>query len=293
MIHSMTGFGNSSLEHEAFSASAEVRTLNSKHLDTYIRLPQAFSQKEAEVKELLSKYLLRGKVNVQLNYQPKQSEANRLQLNKALVTDYFKELNELKHELNAGATPNLFNEVLRLPDVWQQPDTDATAEQHWPEVFKVVEKAVQQCADFRQQEGAALQQQLEQSISNIGQHLEEVVKLDPERNEQQRERLRQQFAEWEQNGHFNADRFEQELIYYFEKLDISEEKVRLTNHLKYFNETLESGEGIGKKLGFISQEIGREINTIGSKAQHAQIQRHVVDMKDELEKIKEQVLNVV
>ena len=287
----MTGFGAARLENDRISVNAEIKTLNSKYLDAIVRLPNIFSSKEIEVKNLLSKHLQRGKAVLVLNYSSKLA-VSQVQVNKDVVKNYYTALKETADELNAPGQ-DIFRLVMQMPEAYSNTSDEETLEVIWKDVEETIMKAVANCNNFRLQEGEALSKQLEGYIQEIASLLEKVKARDPERIAHIKAKLHKQVEDFVNSDNFDANRFEQELIYYIEKLDINEEKVRLKNHLDYFIETLNSPNSNGKKLGFISQEIGREINTIGSKANDAEIQKLVVNMKEELEKIKEQVLNIV
>jgi uncharacterized protein (TIGR00255 family) len=294
MLQSMTGFGAVSLETEKLSISAEVKTLNSKFSDIYCRLPRSFSNREIEIRTILQKELERGKIELNLNIVQKDGESAGTTINRALVKAYFQDLMKTAEELQFEAKPT---EVLRMATMMPNAyNTNALAmeevEEEWRLVLGVVMEAIDKCKEFRKQEGATTSMKFEEYINVIEGLLEEVIAQDPKRIPVVRERLGRAVAEFSANENFDKNRFEQELIYYVEKFDISEEKVRLKNHIEYFRKELQVASN-GKKLNFIAQELGREINTIGSKANDAIIQRLVVQMKDELEKIKEQTMNIL
>ena len=294
MLQSMTGFGSASFENDKIAITADVKTLNSKFTDIFCRMPKTFSDKEVELRSLLSKELVRGKMELNLNITPKDANAAGTVVNRALVKAYFKDLMETATELNFEATPT---EVMRMatmmPNAYSTGSLDEEeAAEEWKLILGTVEAAIKKCQEFRTQEGEATKVMFKEYIQKIDELLLAVIAQDPNRIPVIRERLTKSMSDWMQSEQFDKNRFEQELIYYVEKYDISEEKVRLKNHLTYFMEELETADN-GKRLNFISQEIGREINTIGSKANDAVIQRLVVQMKDELEKIKEQTMNIV
>jgi uncharacterized protein (TIGR00255 family) len=291
MIKSMTGFGASQVETEQLSVSVEIKTLNSKFSDTNMKLPSAFSSKEIEVRNMLANGLQRGKVNMLVTYASKNG-VGKMQVNMPVVAAYYRALQETAQALGAD-TKDIFRMVMLMPDVYTGMVDASDAEQDWPTVQRAIEMAIDDCNRFREQEGRVLGEQLAQYTIRIRELLDEVERLDPRRVERVKEKLQAQVQEFVNSEHFDANRFEQELIYYIEKLDISEERVRLRNHIAYFLESLQSDDSNGKKLGFISQEMGREINTIGSKANDSELQRLVVGMKEELEKIKEQALNIL
>jgi len=290
MLTSMTGFGSSEATYANYTVKVEVKTLNSKFLDLITRIPREISHKEAEVKALLTQYLKRGKVNIGIDIIPVTSDNSSALVNKDLFKTYYNELVALAEEV--GADPkDAFKLALHSPEVIS--DEPLAFDIDWESVKVVVVRALEKCADFREQEGRSLQSNLKEYVTSIGKGLEKVTEHDPNRIAQVKERINSHLEEIEDKTKIDANRFEQELIYYIEKIDITEEKVRLAGHLDYFTEVMESGDAQGKKLGFISQEIGREINTIGAKANDAVVQRAVVQMKDELEKIKEQCMNIV
>lgn len=287
----MTGYGAHRHDSEEMAAAVEVKSLNSKYLDASLKLPPVFSDKEMEVKALLSEKMSRGKVSLSLSYQPRSAELNRVTVNRPLVRQYFEQLKETAHELGTHEN-DVFRMAMTLPDAYVRQENEEKIEEHWQAILGCIRAAVEACDGFRLQEGAALETKLREYLAAIEASLREVERLDPERLQNVRTRIKSHMDDYVSSDNFDANRFEQEIVYYSEKLDISEETVRLQNHLDYFRETLDKGAA-GKKLNFISQEIGREINTIGSKANFAPMQRLVVNMKEELEKIKEQALNVL
>ena len=292
MIKSMTGFGSHRIDNENATVSVEVRTLNSKFLDTNIRLPELFISKEIEVKNIISKNLVRGKIGVTLSYNSKSDETQKIEVNNALAKDIHSELLNTAKSLHASET-DIFRIVMSQPDVMTRTVNQDVIREDWLLIKECVIKACENCNEFRSQEGSSLNEKLTEYINKISALLEDLDNYTDERLTTIKERITNHMKEISGNDNFDKNRFEQEMIYYIEKLDVAEEQVRLKNHLSYFLETLESNEASGKKLGFISQEIGREINTLGSKANHVKIQRIVVNMKDELEKIKEQTLNIL
>ncbi len=289
----MTGFGLAKASNENISVTVEVRSLNSKSLDINIRLPKNFSDKELEVRNLLGQMLERGKLNVAIDVQLIGEVKPRVSINKPLVQAYCKQLREVAQE-NQIPENDILRLAMQLPDAYLY-DTapDENAAKDWALILETFKQASMACHEFRIKEGSELVRQLHGCIQIIDEKLVEVTTHDPERLQAIRARIRERVAEIVTDEHFDSNRFEQELIYYIEKLDITEEKVRLRLHLEHFMQVLTHDNAPGKKLNFISQEIGREINTIGSKANDALIQRHVIDMKDELEKIKEQSLNIL
>lgn len=288
----MTGYGRTKGSIEGYQVDVEIRTLNSKFLDLQLKLPRNFQGKELEIRSLISENLKRGKVSLSVELT-QDANSNDDQVNHALFKRYYQEYSKLAQEVGASNS-DLFRLALYSPDVMSSSSVDEKAlEEQWKDLEPILVNAINACNDFRLQEGATLERELGQYIDNIGRLLAEIVGHDPERVEVIKERIRKHLLEIENSDEFDKNRFEQEMIYYIEKLDISEEIVRLTNHLDYFKEVMTEVESQGKKLGFISQEIGREINTIGSKANYAPVQKLVVGMKDDLEKIKEQLLNVI
>ncbi|MEM9671197.1 MAG: YicC/YloC family endoribonuclease [Cyclobacteriaceae bacterium] len=291
MILSMTGYGKSRVETKELDIRAEVKTLNSKYLDANVKLPRSLGSYEIEVRNLLSETLKRGKVALIVEMTEKNADAKGGQINEELLKSYFNTYQQIANELDESPT-DLFRLAAQSPDVVQTNTTEDTDPAQWKLVRSCIEQTVRQCMAFRQQEGNALERDFEQQIQIISDTLELIQEQLPHRNVQFRNRLQAQLDETMKEA-IDENRFEQEMIYYLEKLDISEEIVRLTNHLSFFSKVLAEPQASGKKLGFISQEIGREINTIGAKANDSVIQHHVVQMKEALEKIKEQVLNVL
>jgi len=293
----MTGFGAAQRDAEQYNLSVEIKSLNSKSMDLSIRLPRFLSDKEIEVRNLITKSLIRGKVTVAIEFSPKnKSQQLRQSINQELLKGYYRELEKAAQELGAP-TNNLFQIALQMPEVLQQelPGTEeeVSVPLEWQAVSELLQEAIANTDQFRKDEGKALTNEIIAYIDKIRILLAEVDRFDPVRLEAIRERIKTHLNEINSSESFNQSRFEQEMIYFIEKLDIAEEKVRLINHLHYFTETVYLPEPTGKKLAFISQEIGREINTIGSKANDATIQHLVVEMKEELEKIKEQLNNIL
>jgi uncharacterized protein (TIGR00255 family) len=291
MLHSMTGFGRAEATVNGLQLKAEMRSLNSKFLDLSLKVPKELSDKENEIRVWVSERLKRGKVTLTLDLTTTDAQATAIQVNEDLLKAYYLKFKQLGHALGDQGS-DYFKLALYSPDVLTPRDSaDITIE--WKVIEKLLDAAGSQCEQFRAQEGAQLQQKMETYIRAIGSRLEGVVARDPQRVKDIRARIDKNLDEIRSRTQVDENRFEQELIYYVEKLDITEEKVRLKQHLDYFLSVMTEPESQGKKLGFISQEIGREINTIGSKANDAEIQKLVVDMKDELEKIKEQLSNII
>ncbi len=290
MIKSMTGYGKAECELKDRKVIVEVKSLNSKNLDLYTKIPGIYREKELEIRNLVSKKLLRGKVEFVLYYEV-SDENKATTINSGVIKNYVNQLKELTTELNLQSE-QLLQMAIRLPDTLNT-EKEEIDENEWKIVISAVETALDQLDDFRTQEGKYLKDDIEQRIKAIEKRKNEITPFELDRTEKIKSRLKEGLNKSFDESEYDKNRFEQELIYYIEKLDITEEKVRLTNHCNYFLEMLNESESNGKKLGFISQEIGREINTIGSKANDSDIQKLVVLMKDELEKIKEQMLNIL
>lgn len=293
MIKSMTGFGNAGFENENMMIHVEVKSLNSKFLDLSIRSPRQFSDKEHEIRNVVQSVLDRGKVSVSIEFLSKSSKELPVSINQELFRTFYKKFKEMAQSVGDD-TNDIFKLALQAPNVINNVTSEEKdEEQEWGMIKKVLSKALKNCDDFRVDEGASLEEKLKGNIETIAKGLSDIVNEEGQRKERIKQKIRNHFSEWLDENSFDANRFEQELIYYFEKLDITEELVRLDTHLKYFSKIMKEDKNQGKKLGFISQEIGREINTIGSKANDAGIQKYVILMKDELEKIKEQSMNVL
>lgn len=286
MIHSMTGFGKASVQLPLKKLTIEIKSLNSKSLDLSVRLSQQYKEKELEVRNLIARRLERGKVECSL-YIEVTGEETSSTINAPIVKAYIQQMKNIIPDADAT---ELMKMAVRMPDALKVERLEID-QNEWKEIQKILDQALDNIIAFRSQEGAKLQIDFENNIESIRLLMNEVASYEDERITAVKERLRQGIEELKVNA--DENRFEQELIYYIEKLDINEEKVRLTNHLDYFIETMNSTEANGRKLGFIAQEMGREINTMGSKSNHAKMQKCVVQMKDELEKIKEQVLNIL
>lgn len=289
MLKSMTGFGKAECVLPARKLTIEIKSLNSKQIDTNTRLPAIYKEKDMEIRQLLSRHLERGKIECNFHYEVIEGAAATI--NTMVIKDYLRQMKEVTAEHRIEPA-DLLSAVMRLPDTVTS-DRAELVEEEWKLVKDALMSAISEVDQFRIQEGAALEQDLSACIGNISRKLEEIAPFESDRIEKLKQRFINNLEELRLSEEIDQNRFEQELLYYLEKLDINEEKVRLKNHLDYFIEILEKGSPNGKKLGFISQEIGREINTLGSKANHSEIQRIVVEMKDELEKIKEQLLNVL
>ncbi|HLT32663.1 MAG TPA: YicC/YloC family endoribonuclease [Aquaticitalea sp.] len=285
MIQSMTGYGKSVIQLPTKKISIEIKSLNSKSLDLNTRMPSLYREKELEVRKLIASKLERGKVDFSL-FMEITGEETSTQINKTVVRQYMK---QLKNVVDGDET-ELLKMAIRLPDAVTT-ERDEIDEDEWTQIAAEIGSALEKIHEYRLDEGNILESEFMDRVQNISGLLDEVIAMDPERIEAVRERLLKGVAELKEK--VDENRFEQELVFYIEKFDITEEKVRLENHLDYFLKTLKSDDSNGKKLGFISQEMGREINTIGSKSNYAPMQKLVVQMKDELEKIKEQLLNVL
>lgn len=281
----MTGFGRAEGVFEGKKISIDIKSLNSKSFDLNIKIPLRFKEKEFEVRKILNDRIIRGKVDCYINIENLE-ETNDVKINRGLIDSY---INELKNIASDGPDFEYLKMAVRLPDaITSRPDE--LGEGEWEALAKIVNTAVDKFQEFRKTEGKILHEELERNIKNIDKSLSEVVPYEQLRIDAVKERYMKTLKEFE---NVDETRFYQEMAYFTEKLDIQEEKVRLSQHLKYYSEVMENEDFNGKKLGFISQEIGREINTLGSKANHAEIQKLVVMMKDDLEKIKEQTLNVL
>jgi len=292
MLKSMTGYGSSKYSNNGLIINIEVKTLNSKYLDLNLRVPKAFNEKELEIRNLVNDRLERGKVSLSIEFANESATDQKQSYNEELFVKYYNDLKRLSNKV-VSSDVDLFRLAISSPDVIINTGEDGVDEDEWSLIKKQVEKALAQCNDFRNKEGAQIAEKFESYVTTIKENLKSVEELDPNRVERVKTRIKNNLIEFVDEEGLDKNRLEQELVYYIEKLDITEEKVRLSSHLEHFSEVLNDNKSLGKKLGFISQEIGREINTIGSKANDAEIQKHVVNMKEELEKIKEQVLNIL
>jgi len=281
----MTGFGRAEDVFEGKKITIDIKSLNSKSFDLNIKIPLRYKEKEFEIRKILNDRIIRGKVDCYVNIENLE-ESNDVKINKNLIDSY---INELKNIASDGPNFEYLKMAVRLPDAISSRPDELT-EGEWEALAKIVNNAVDRFEEFRRTEGSILHEELNRNIQNIDKYLGEVIPFEEERIVSVKERYQKSLKEFE---NVDETRFYQEMAYFTEKLDISEEKVRLTQHLKYYKEVMDNESFNGKKLGFISQEIGREINTLGSKANHAEIQKLVVMMKDDLEKIKEQTLNVL
>lgn len=296
MIQSMTGYGKCVVEYKGKKIHAEVKSLNSKALDLGTRLAPLYREKEMEIRQLIQAELERGKVDFNL-WIEKDEVSSASTINKELAADYYRQLKETAAYLDLDMSGlqdarDWISVILRMPDVYSRAEIEELTDEEWAEARKAIEGALAEIVAFRKQEGEALARKFTEKIENIRTYLASIEPFEKERTEKIRQRILDAL-EQKLGVEYDNNRLEQEMIYYIEKLDISEEKQRLTNHLDYFLSTMNEGKGQGKKLGFIAQEMGREINTTGSKSNQAEMQNIVVKMKDELEQIKEQVLNVM
>ncbi len=291
MIQSMTGYGNVVVSYKDKKIHVEIKSLNSKQLDLQTRIAPLYREKEMECRAMVAEALIRGKVDMSV-WIEKESTVDATPVNAALVENYYHQLKDVAQKVGIPEPQDWLYTLTRMPDVLTKTDVETLEDEEWAIVKGAVADALKNLVDFRKQEGAALQKKFTEKIDNIAQLLADIEPYEKGRVEKIKTRIEgglKQIPDVE----YDKNRLEQELIYYIEKLDISEEKQRLANHLKYFRETMDEPAGQGKKLGFITQEMGREINTTGSKSNQAEMQNIVVKMKDELEQIKEQVLNAL
>ena len=291
MIQSMTGYGNAVVSYKDKKIHVEIKSLNSKQLDLQTRIAPLYREKEMECRAMVAEALIRGKVDMSV-WIEKESTVDATPVNAALVENYYHQLKDVAQKVGIPEPEDWMYTLTRMPDVLTKTDVETLDDAEWAIVKGAVADALKSLVDFRKQEGAALQKKFTEKIDNIAQLLADIEPYEKSRVEKIKTRI-EGGLKLIPDVEYDKNRLEQELIYYIEKLDISEEKQRLANHLKYFRETMEEPAGQGKKLGFIAQEMGREINTTGSKSNQAEMQNIVVKMKDELEQIKEQVLNAL
>jgi len=292
MIKSMTGFGKATVESGDRKIIVEVKSLNSKQVDISLRMPNLYKEKEMEIRNIIKNFLERGKIDMTIYFDNADTDKD-VSVNQSVVEQYFKQMLDVASSLGVETNNNeILQTVMRFPETLKQ-KTEELDEGEWERLKTGIEKALEQIDQFRIQEGRVLIKDILHRIDLIQEFASEVPQYEGRRIEGVRQRLLEKMKEWNEIQNIDQNRLEQEIIYYLEKLDITEEKVRLTNHCKYFIETAEKDEAPGRKLGFIAQEIGREINTMGSKANDHDIQKLVVRMKDELEKIKEQSFNIL
>ncbi|OFX62089.1 MAG: YicC family protein [Bacteroidetes bacterium GWA2_30_7] len=287
----MTGFGKATLEIENKKISIEIKALNCKQLDVFTKIPNVFKEKEIDLRNEIMKQLERGKIELFISSEFFGGE-NTSKFNNTAIEEYYKELSKITDKLNIGNSTDLLNIIMRLPDTVKVAHSELN-EDEWTKIFNSLQEVINNVKKFRKQEGQVLEKDITSRISIIVKQLEKIEVFENKRIENLKQRMHQNLSQSFSDEQIDKNRFEQELLYYIEKIDITEEKVRLTNHCNYFLATCNEKESQGKKLGFIAQEIGREINTIGSKANDFEIQKIVVNMKDELEKIKEQLMNVL
>jgi len=290
-MKSMTGFGKAEYVNDQRKIIIEIRTLNSKQADVIIKMPTSCKDKELEIRNELINRLQRGKIELYITMEYLVEDL-MTQFNETAIRSYYRQLAEISAQSNIPLPPDILNSIVHLPDVLKL-ERQEPHEHEWQMQLEGIRQALKQVDDFREQEGLALMEDMSSRIQLIEFYVAEIEKYESQRMEIIKNRLRQNLIEYVGENTIDQNRFEQELIYYLEKIDINEEKVRLRNHCSYFVQAMNEGDGVGKKLGFIAQEMGREINTIGSKANHAEMQQIVIQMKDELEKIKEQLLNVL
>ena len=288
----MTGYGKATAEFQGKKITAEIKSLNSKALDLSTRVSSIYREKEMEIRAMVTQSLERGKVELNL-WIEQQDQANACPINGDLVAAYYRQMQEISAKYGIPEPDDYWHTIIRMPDVLSRNEAQQElSEEEWKVARGVVQSAVDQLVAFRRQEGEALQHKFEEKLDNIAALLASIDPYEKQRVEKIRGRIMEGLASIP-DVEYDKNRLEQEMIYYIEKLDINEEKQRLSNHLQYFRQTMNEGHGQGKKLGFIAQEMGREINTTGSKSNQAEMQNIVVKMKDELEQIKEQVLNVM
>ena len=291
MIKSMTGFGKSVVELENRTISIEVRSVNSKNFDFYTRIPSHFREKEAEIRKLAQHILSRGKIELSMN-EAKGQAVSLVNINPAAMKKHYKAIQSVAEDLGLNTNSDILGAIMKIPDVLL-PEENELDPQEWDEISKGVEKALKALNDFRIDEGAALEVDFTARIAHIRAYQQEIRPFEEARIEHLKTKFKKDISAVIDRSMIDENRFEQEIMYYIEKLDVTEEQIRLSQHLDYFTEVLHNEGAQGKKLNFIGQEIGRELNTLGSKANHAEIQKIIVNMKDELEKIKEQMLNIL
>lgn len=291
MIQSMTGYGKSVVTYKGKKINVEIKSLNSKTLDLSTRIAPLYREKEMEIRQAITAQVVRGKVDFAI-WIEKDAAADAAPINPALTENYYNQIKAIARNSGIPEPQDWFATLLRMPDVLTRTETEVLDEEEWHAVRQAVDDAIARLVSFRTQEGAALERKFREKVDNIEALLAEIEPYEKSRVEKIRVRIVEGLKTIP-DVEYDKNRLEQELIYYIEKLDISEEKQRLANHLKYFRETMNEAAGQGKKLGFIAQEMGREINTTGSKSNNAEMQNIVVKMKDELEQIKEQVLNAL
>jgi len=291
MLQSMTGYGRAEKSYQNKTITIEIRSLNSKQSDVNIKLPPVLKEKELELRKRISERLERGKISCLVTYEF-NSQEQAPSLNNAVIRSYIKQIKRISEDLRIDFDSRLLQAALQMPDVIDR-EEGAPDEKEWEAVLQALEDALKEAVEFREQEGGAIERDFRERMDVLEQYLDQIEPYENARVEKVKERLQERLKALRNDFEVDQNRFEQELVYYLEKLDITEEKVRLKNHFSYFRDLLDEKNSVGKKLNFLTQEIGREINTIGSKSNDSDMQRIVVQMKDELEKIREQVLNVL
>ncbi|MDG5800739.1 YicC family protein [Marinilabiliaceae bacterium ANBcel2] len=291
MIQSMTGFGKAVCELPNKKINIEIKSLNSKQLDIITRLPALYREKDLEIRNILSNRLHRGKIDFSLNIES-TTEERAVKLNETVIENYYHQIKSITKKLNLDNSNDLLKTLISMPDTLKS-EPEQLNDTEWNQIVKSIKAALDDIEKYRINEGSSMEKDVSIRIDNISSLMKEAEKYETIRIERIKERIKESLKEIKEHANIDENRFEQELIYYIEKLDISEEKVRLKNHLAYFKESTNIEGAAGKKLAFISQEIGREINTLGSKANDVNLQHIVIKMKDELEKIKEQILNIL
>jgi uncharacterized protein (TIGR00255 family) len=292
MIKSMTGFGKAVCELPNLKITIEIKSLNSKQLDLSLKIPSQYKEKEHEIRSEIVQRLQRGKVDFSIYFDKADCNENVSKINEPIVKAYYFQLKRLADELQPGNEESILQIAMRMPDVLKS-EKEEIDENQWNKLLDGIRQSISYLDDFRIQEGMALQKDMEKRLGLINDYLINIGQFEGKRIETLKTRFRQSLKEFYESETIDNNRFEQELIYYIEKIDITEEKVRLKNHLQYFLQIMNDEQEAGRKMGFVAQEIGREINTIGSKANDSNIQKLVVQMKDELEKLKEQLMNVL
>lgn len=290
MLQSMTGYGKGEAAYKSRKITVEIKSLNSKNLDISTHIAPSYLDRELPLRQMLAQHVVRGKIDLSVKVEDTGSDSAAC-INGSIVGNYVEQIRAISRQLGISEPQDWWAVVGRLPGVTQTPATDETTDEEWTAVTKAMEEALGNFAAFRRQEGEAVQRKFEEKLQNIATYLKAVEPYEQQRTERIRQQITDRLSSL--NADYDRNRLEEEMIYYIEKLDINEEKQRLTNHLRYFADTMAQDEPQGKKLGFIAQEMGREINTLGSKSNQAEMQNLVVKMKDELEQIKEQVLNVL
>jgi len=286
----MTGFGNAKIEIKNKIFNIQIKSLNSKQLDISLKIPQDYFDKENYIRNIIAKKLTRGKIILNLQVE-NNSALNNTSINKEIIYNYIEQIKEIEKETGIKEQ-NILQTVFKLPNVFYTEESE-TIEKEWLQIEKLINKAINELQNFRTQEGKAMQNDITKHIKSIEQLLNKISDFEQNRIKNIKHRIQNSLKEYLSNENIDKERFEQEIIYFLEKLDITEEKIRLKNHCNFFIQTTKNKTPVGKKLNFIAQEIGREINTIGSKANDMNIQKIVVEMKDELEKVKEQLLNIL